>query len=298
MYINGLINFPAGRLHGVVDTSLLLQKANGKPATLVGNTVFNHQLPAMRKAFVDDALYGMASGVFDGVFIDRANWAASAKCVPLWGAATCTAVAAGERQLFAELTMALGEGNITLAKETSGTPMSDWQVANAAMTSDTFCSHYCHGCNATVTPASTWVIPDDAQTCANSIATIANMSARGQLTQSHAMGPFAGAASAEARAFTMAAFLIGAGNLSFYTYANWANQCWELAGTKWWPEYDCALGTPTTPANTLLPGTRWKYSRNFSSGTTLFVDVATREVELKWAKCSPSQTAKASLFEV
>jgi hypothetical protein len=59
------------------------------------------------------------------------------------------------------------------------------------------------------------------------------------------MGPFTGKASAEARAFTMAAFLIGAGDLSFFSYANWADNCWQLAGTRWWPEYDYPLGNPT-----------------------------------------------------
>ena len=92
---------------------------------------------------------------------------------------------AAQRQLFVELTAALGEGNITLAKETSGAPANDWQVANAAMTSDTFCSQYCHQCNDSITPASRWAVPADAQQCADSIATIANMSARGQLTQVH-----------------------------------------------------------------------------------------------------------------
>eukprot|EP00660_Eupelagonema_oceanica_P010440 gene10440-1073_t len=33
-----------------------------------------------------------------------------------------------------------------LAKETGGgAPFADWQVANAAMTTDSFCSTYCHG---------------------------------------------------------------------------------------------------------------------------------------------------------
>merc|ERR1712190_322176 len=112
---------------------------------------------------------------------------------------------------FVELTEALGAEHITLAKETSGTKMDDWQVANAAMTSDTFCSHYCHECNSSITPTSTWKHPEDSQACAESIYTIATMSERGQLTQSHAMGPFSGPASQEARKFTMAAFLIGAG---------------------------------------------------------------------------------------
>ena len=135
----------------------------------------------MRKIFVDAALYGMASGAFNGIFLDRANWAQKAP----WDSKT--AMIAAQRQLFVELTAALGEGNITLAKETSGAPANDWQVANAAMTSDTFCSQYCHQCNNSVTPASRWAVPADAQQCADSIATIANMSARGQLTQVHSL---------------------------------------------------------------------------------------------------------------
>ena len=54
-------------------------------------------------------------------------------------------------------------------------------------------------------------------------------------------------------------------------------------GTRWWPEYDRRLGAPTSPPNTRLPGKRWKYARNFSSGTTVYVDVATRVVEIRWA---------------
>lgn len=285
MYINALMNFPNSRLHNLTSPELLLRNNQSEQVKIRGLTVFDLKQPAMRKIFVDDALYGMASGAFNGVFIDRANWASSGRChgSATWDAPTCKAMIPAQRQLFVELTAALGEGNITLSKETSATKMIDWQVANAAMTSDTFCSHYCHGCNDSVTPASTWTHPKDAQDCADSIATIANMSASGQLTQSHAMGPFDGPASAEARAFTMAAFLIGAGNLSFFSYANWATNCWELAGTAWWPEYDYPLGHPTSPPNTKVPGKRWKYSRTFSSGTTVYVDVATRVVEIKWA---------------
>ena len=110
------------------------------------------------------------------------------------------------------------------------------------------------------------------------------MSARGQLSQSHGMGPFTGAFADEARAFTMAAFLIGAGNLSYFSHANWASASWELSGTKWWPELDKPLGHPTSPPNTRVPGKRWKYQRNFSSGTTVFVDVATRVVDIQWGQ--------------
>jgi hypothetical protein len=286
MYINGLINFPESRLAAVTkaDASLLLKNSKGDKVELVdGFGVYDVRNPKMRSAFVADALHGMASGVIDGVFIDRANWCEECTDGRGWDNATCQSMVPAQRLLLAELTEALGEGNITLAKEHGGTGFIDWQVVNAAMTSDAFCSGYCHGCNESVTPSSQWK-EKDYQNCAGSIATIANMSSRGQLTQSHAMGPFSGANGDKQREFTIAAFLIGAGNLSFFSYANWIVDCWTLSGTKWWPEYDYPLGAPTSPANTLLPGQRWTYFRSFSSGTTVTIDVATRVVDIKWAK--------------
>ena len=79
------------------------------------------------------------------------------------------------------------------------------------MTSDAFCSSYCRPphCTNGTDPAAIWSHPGDAQRCADAIATIANMSARGQLTQSHAMGPMSGSLGAEQREFTMAVGVIG-----------------------------------------------------------------------------------------
>ena len=142
MYINGLINFEAQRLYNVTNDSLLLKNSQGQKVHLKGNTVFDMQQPAMRQLFVDDALYGMSSGFFNGVFIDRANWCEKCADRTGWDNETCASMVPFQRQLFVELTSALGEGNITLAKETSQAPAIDWQVANAAMTSDTFCSAY------------------------------------------------------------------------------------------------------------------------------------------------------------
>ena len=278
-YLNGLIDFPAfTRLHAAAQADAALRlPAN---ITIRGNRVFDQRNPKMRDAFLASVRYAMSSGVFNGVFIDRANWAE--KCAPSWGTPTCVALAAAQRVLLAEISDALGDGNITLAKETSNAPALDWEVANAAMTSDTFCSAYCHGCNASVDPAALWS-KADATACAASITTVASAATRTQLTQSHAMGPFVGALSAQAREFTIAAFLIGAGAHSYFTYANWAASCWELAGTKWWPEYGYPLGAPTTPANRKINNrSTYKYSRNFTSGTTVWVDVYTREAEIRW----------------
>lgn len=286
MYLNGLIDFESFyRLHNATakTPSLLLRNNKGELLRIRGSPVFDVRQPAMRKVFLDAALYGMRSGAFDGVFIDRANWAQ--QCGGgAWDNDTCETLVVGQRELLVEITAALGEGNITLAKEHAGVDAMDWQVVNAAMTSDSFCSSYCRPphCTNHTDPASIWSHPGDAQRCADSIATIANMSARGQLTQSHAMGPMSGSLSDEQREFTMAAFLIGAGRLSYFSYADWQHDCWTLAGLRWWPEFDHPLGEPTSPPNTRVPGKRWKYWRNFSSGTTVYVDVATHIAEIRW----------------
>ena len=285
MYINGLINFPDSSLYNVTlaDPSLLLKNTQGEKVDLVdGYGVYDVRNPKMRKAFVDVALHGMASGAINGVFIDRANFCEGCVTRGGWDNETCASMVPAQRQLMSELQDALGEGNITLAKEHAGTNFVDWQVVNAAMTSDAFCSSYCHECNDTVTPLQNGWSVDSAQNCANSLTTLAEMSARGQLTQSHAMGVFEGPHAAEGRTFTIAAFLIGAGELSYFSYANWAFGCWSMGGTAWWPEYDKPLGKPTSPPNTKVPGEKWKYTRSFSSGTTVTVDLLTRDVELKW----------------
>ena len=75
MYINGLINFPEfERLKNatLADSALLLRNENGTlVTTLAPHSTFDMREPKMRCAFVEAAQYGMASGYFDGVFIDR-----------------------------------------------------------------------------------------------------------------------------------------------------------------------------------------------------------------------------------
>ena len=94
--------------------------------------------------------------------------------------------------------------------------MEDWQVVNSAMTSDAFCSDYCNHCENTVDPKSMWTTKS-AKKCKKSMAVIAEMSSRGQLSQNHAMGPWDGPYAKEAREFLMGAFLIAAGELSYFT---------------------------------------------------------------------------------
>lgn len=79
MYLNGLIDFPSfQRLHNVTEANETLLIKNSKGVlveTLAPYGTFDMRNPTMRELFVSDAAYGLSSGVVDGVFIDRANWA-------------------------------------------------------------------------------------------------------------------------------------------------------------------------------------------------------------------------------
>ena len=170
-YLNGLIDFPAfRRIHNatLANPSLLLHNSGGKRVDIIPTIpgTFDMRHPAMRKLFVDDALHAINSNAFDGVFIDRANFASRVvldlEMVPPktnfvklgWDVETAQSLVVGQTQLFVELTAALGSKHIVLAKETGGgAAFVDWKVANAAMTTDTFCSSYAPKGVATSHPA-------------------------------------------------------------------------------------------------------------------------------------------------
>jgi len=157
-----LINFPGfQRLYNVTNEqpSLLLRNTSGGLVITLPAVpgTFDLRQEAMRKLFVADAMHAVESGAFDGVFIDRANYAARAvldlKSGPPamqrhlaslgWDLPTATSLVAAQTQLFVDLTAALGQDRVVLAKETGGgAGFLDWHVANAAMITDTFCSNY------------------------------------------------------------------------------------------------------------------------------------------------------------
>lgn len=276
VYINSILNFPDSRMYNLIPESLLLTDDSGNLVKVRDQTLFDLRKEEMRKIVVDNALYGINLGV-DGVFIDRANWGDSPQCHPTLGKPLCKELFQGQRELLGDLYKALGSGYTTLAKDLGATDFSDWEVANAMMTSDSFCSEYCDNCSPDVDPKSMWS-DKDAKRCVKEMAVIETMSKQGQLSTNHAMGP---TNNKDARLFVMAAFLVAAGDLSFFSYADWTNP-WDLDGVSWWPEYDLPLGRPTSPANNLDPGEKWKYSRTFESGTEVHVDISTREVSIEW----------------
>ena len=94
-YLNGLINFPDfQRLynHTQSDPALLLKNTDGEPVQLVRKLgTFDMRSEAMRRLFVADAMYGVSSGAFDGVFVDRANFGARALSMLVNGMSCCKA---------------------------------------------------------------------------------------------------------------------------------------------------------------------------------------------------------------
>jgi len=178
MYLNGMIDFPEfQRLHNttVAQPSLLVHNSDGQLAmTLAPYGTFDMRNAAMRQLFVSDAVYGVKSGAFDGVFIDRANWAqrgymqltngTSQQEKSLrahhWEPSLLSSLVPAQTQLFRDLTTALGPDAVVLAKETGGgAPFLDWKVANAAMSTDTFCSSYAPAENVPAGAGGTWATP-------------------------------------------------------------------------------------------------------------------------------------------
>jgi hypothetical protein len=70
----------------------------------------------------------------------------------------------------------------------------------------------------------------NATQCRDDMASVAASASRQQMTESHGQGPLDDPLQ---RQFTMACFLVAAGNFSFYSYASWEkNEAWGLAGTR------------------------------------------------------------------
>ena len=101
---------------------------------------------------------------------------------------------------------------------------------------------------------------------------------------------------------SMAAFLIGAGNFSYYHCScnnDYGGSTWGSASRwpevpdswlDWIPEYDFPLGEPTGPATTVPSASRITgianphvWSRSFSSGTTVTFDGGSGQGTIRWA---------------
>ena len=130
----------------------------------------------------------------------------------------------------------------------------------------------------------------NASQCRVDMETVVAAAARRQLTESHGQGPIDPKSSVSdqeaAREFALAAFLVAAGNFSYFSYAGWAHgQAWSLSGTRWWPEYDRPLGAPIDPPMHPVSGvleSSMQYMRRFSSGTWGEVDLVAHTGKIHW----------------
>eukprot|EP00045_Choanoeca_perplexa_P022309 m.9055 g.9055 ORF g.9055 m.9055 type:complete len:267 (-) comp9352_c0_seq2:44-844(-) len=222
--------------------------------------------------------YGCLTRLSDCSFIDRANYAQSVLdtlngSIPAhnWDINVTRRLVQGSKMALKALMTAVGEDHIILAKETSyDTLAEDWMYVNAMMVTDTFCSDYDHDQE---------IHQYDPKQCKLDIETVRNATRRGQLTQSHGMGFLNDTVQRE---YTIACFLVAHGNMSYFSYASSEpTLSWSLDGTRWWPEYDYALGAPVGEAVVSADG--WTYHRNFTSGTTIMVDIYRHVAEIQWA---------------
>jgi hypothetical protein len=280
----------------------------------IGVRLFNMSSPAMRKLFVDECVNATRSGVIDGCHIDRANWAeiiaqsgnngqsgnkTHQGTVMDWTAQQAELAATGEQALLSELQAAVGDEMLISAKE-NPTPglMNDWQYTNTQYIEDCWCQGYDVLRGGRV--SNTTVSKIHAE-----MATAAAAAARGQVLLLHGCGPtepglrqapgcHGGDCFAEFN-FTLASYLIVAGNHTYYSYASNALDgsamgagAWEFRSynQKWWPEYERPLGPPkglgvrgwSNPAGKHFGAV---YTREFEHAS-VWVNVETRDGIIHW----------------
>ena len=252
---------------GLLYTPLLHSTDKGHGA----NGTFDHSKPAMQQMFVEDCINTVAKGQFSGCFIDRANFASKVLAEPDnpvwkrggWDVETAKRAVEGCHATLDNLTATLPKA-IILAKEADTDPNSlDSEHANAAMPTDTFCSRYHSQSDYNATE------------CLNDILAVQMYAARGQLTESHGVGPLNDTTQRE---FTLACFLVAMGPLSYFSFAS-EDSAWSIDGTAWWPEYDKPLGA----ALGLAQRDGMTFKRTFESGTHVTVDVETHNATIEWA---------------
>jgi len=272
-YMNGLLNFGSTWLSNataVDPDAYLLKNANGAEIKENDMRLFDVRKEQMRQLFVEDAKYAIDSGVFDGIFIDKANFALKLKHGGIggdWDEATVDSLIPAQLTLLNDLQTALTDEHIVLSKDSIIAESKDWQAANAAMLTDTFCSAY--------KPKDEGAPKFNKTRCLEEIQFVQKVSQRPMLTQLHAMGP---ANDIAFREFTMACFLVAAGNLAFFSYVDW-DYPWAMRGIHWWPEYDKPVGEPIGMAQR----DGWRFTRSFASGTYVTVDLETGTGKISWA---------------
>lgn len=276
---NGAVSGVPCREHG--DPSFP-QPANGM-------LLFNHSREDVRAAFVNACVNATKHG-FDGCFIDSA--APSTASADESYARRCNtslaavkAVTDGKLKVMAELQEAVGDGKMIVAKD-SYTGGSENQV-NTIFPLDTFCS--CYTCvwdskhpSASFRGSTNVTYAD---VCQTQILEAISLGQRGQAVLLHGEvnnalllpSPDPAALAADFK-FVLAAFLVAASDSSFFGYSDG----WYFNGTVWHDEYDLPLGAPSGPAVQGSGDKNMSWSRRFSSGTFVQLDVLHKTAEITW----------------
>ena len=79
--------------------------------------------------------------------------------------------------------------------------------------------------------------------------------------------------------FALGAFLIAASDTAFFGYSDG----WYFSGTTWHEQYDRKLGVPLGLAKQGTGSANMTWTRKFASGTTVELDVAHKNAEIRWA---------------
>ncbi len=284
-YINGLLDFTGA------DTNFSLHYRAAAlgllwPPVHANWSTFDVTDQRMRALLVGECLNATAagSGPFDGCFVDRANFGrqlfadyrANGRTPPRFTPQMVESLPGAQALLLQEMQAAVGPNHLVLAKEHMGLAGSgDGRWVNSLMMNDGLCSQYAK----TTATSGHWY--DPASCLAQLNAALAAV-ARGQLLQARAMGPLSGNAGDGNFTFTLAAFLVIAGNASFYSYAdNTGHNSYELGYTPWRPEYDRPLGQPLALAERRgVNGTLLR--RSFTHGVNVMVDISNGLAVIDW----------------
>jgi len=287
-YQNALINFPQVHLNSTVDSSLLLHDKDGKLVSLgqcghmhgVNHTLFDHSNPKMRKAWIDNAVEVVRKNpeLIDGVFCDRGGSFAKAAAIDLpcveFESGKLRAWDVGHWQMIADLQEAVQQ--ITKTAVIIGNHVAPTGPMNLKKGSDWSGKMF-----ETFLPVSTNYVPPgdqlpvligmDSQRIAEVHVDYCSFDQKGGLPAAYTLYEQ-----------SLAAFLIGAGEYSYYACTGNSNQGWGMNNgwDQWSLDYSRPLGKPLGLAAHNTKTNVWH--RKFASGTQVWLDGGADDWKAGW----------------
>jgi hypothetical protein len=264
-YLNSVIDWPFNfKLHTMMKNKPEWRLRNTSGGEVYGpgnNWLYNLTNEEMRTAWVAECVNAAKAGC-TGCFIDQAN---VNEGIQTWPSTSPVAVAyrAAHLQALSDLDAALGPTGYSIYNHLGVTAYH----TSAMMIEDFVGTEKC-------------------------ITTLQTVAARGLTVQAHAGNLPTGNTCVNGDTNSLAAFLIGAGNYSYYHCSvGWGSDAkWPAVPDSWldWlPEYDMPLGAPIGPAQKRpylgVDVTASFWSRTFASGTRVEFDGRTGNGTIRWA---------------